>query len=458
MPKTRLARPPDRRIARAHDTALALLVAEAGRLFARSLDLEQTIRDIGELVVGWFADWCVVDLITPAGFRRMNVAAVDAGDAETARALRQFPLDPARPSLIHQALSTRRPVLVPTLTEDQLGALSQGREHRALLSRMKITSYAAVPLVARDRLVGNLLVATKAGSLGRAELHAVEEIAALAAVAIDNAQRFRQATDALDERANRLAMVAHDLRSPLSNIVFASGLLQLRLREAGIDGLDGVLDTIVGSSNYMARLVDDLTDVARAESGGLSVARGPVPVAPLVRDVVAAYRGPADALGIVLTSKVAAGAGSIVADRGRIFQVLSNLVGNALKFTAGGGEVRICAESAGRSVEFAVTDTGRGIAPDVVDRIFEAFWRDDDRPDRGLGLGLTIAKRIVELHGGRIRASSTPGVGTRLHFTVPASPAEARSDADADWNSSPDPEAVDAHAAAVHHEASAGDL
>jgi signal transduction histidine kinase len=408
-------------VERARGTAVAMMMAEAGRIFSSSLDLDATVRHIGDVVIGWFADWCVVDLATRDGhFERAEVAAADANDAATARALLAYPLDAERPSLIFDAIRSRAPVLVSPVTDEHLAAVAQSPEHLTLLRSIRPTTYMAVPLVARDRLVGVLLALRKTGEFTKAELHTAAEIAALAAAAVDNARTYQDAAAAVQAREDALAIVAHDLRSPIASIVFAAGLLQLRLSEAGVSGVDNVIDGILRTANYMTRLVDDLLDVSQLQSGGQSLALRPVPAAKLIEDVTLGMRGAAGEAGIQLTADVAADVGNVIADAARIRQLFSNLIGNALKFTDRGGEVRVTAERRGDDVHFTVADSGRGIAPDALERIFEPFWRSDELPNRGLGLGLAIARSIVQMHGSRIGVRSEPNVGSEFYFALRA--------------------------------------
>jgi signal transduction histidine kinase len=407
-------------LGRARETAVTIMMAEAGRVFSASLDLDQTVHNIGHLVVGWFADWCVVDLFTRDGrFERVDVAAAEAGDAATAQALVQYHTDHARPSFVFDAMQARTPVLLPDVGDEHLAEVAQSSTYLEILRRLRVTSYLAVPLVSRGRLIGSLLILRKTGALAATELRIAEAIADLAAVAIDNARTYRDTAQALDARDDRLAIVAHDLRNPIAHMVFSAGLLELRLRETGLPGLLGIIRGIVRSAEYMTRLVNDLTDTTQLESGRYSLSLETVSAAALVRDAGEAFRVPARELGIRFQAAASDDLDAVLVDRARVFQVISNLVGNALKFTARDGDVRISAAPAGDHMHFTVRDTGRGIRPDLLPRIFEPFWRSDERPDRGLGLGLSIAKAIVELHGGRIWAESELGAGSAFHFTLP---------------------------------------
>jgi signal transduction histidine kinase len=290
--------------------------------------------------------------------------------------------------------------------------------HLELLRAMRLTSYIAVPLTASGELLGGMIVGSSRGILGPGEMATAEEVGRIAALAIKNARSYEASRDALSARDDRLAIVAHDLRAPLSNTVFAAGLLRLRLREAGIGGLDQIIDVIDHSAEHMACLIGDLADVVSLQRGHLSIVRRPLSAASLVREATEAFAAQAAEAGVGLIAEVAENCPNVAADRTRILQVLSNLVGNALKFTERGGSVRVMARPEGTEVHFSVADDGAGMPPEALGRIFEPFWRGTDRRDGGLGLGLAIAHEIVQLHGGRIWVDSEPGRGTEVHFSL----------------------------------------
>lgn len=218
-----------------------------------------------------------------------------------------------------------------------------------------------------------------------------------------------------DHRRNLLATVSHDLRGPLTVIAMSAGFLS----EDPNPETQEVAQDMVRAAARMQRLLEDLLDVAGIDSGALRCVRHEHDVGELMREVNRNYRPVfADR---DLTFTVSGLAEPMVAwfDHDRIVQVLSNLLGNALKFTPPGGSVELNAHPLAQSIEFEVIDTGMGIAPDALAHVFERFWQVENDERRGLGLGLYICKQIVEQHGGRIAASSVEGEGTTLRFTLP---------------------------------------
>jgi two-component system sensor histidine kinase BaeS len=216
-----------------------------------------------------------------------------------------------------------------------------------------------------------------------------------------------------DERRRLLADVSHELRTPLSVI---RGNL-----EGMLDGLypaDAAhLDVILEETRVLERLVEDLRTLSLAESGALRLHREPTDLSALVREVAAAHQAQADAGGVTLTVRVDGQLPSIDLDPARTRQVVGNLLANAVRYTPAGGEVTLRATGDGERVTVEVADTGPGIASEAIGRIFDRFYRSADSP--GSGLGLPIARSLVMAHGGEISASSEPGRGTTIRFTLP---------------------------------------
>jgi two-component system OmpR family sensor kinase/two-component system sensor histidine kinase BaeS len=215
------------------------------------------------------------------------------------------------------------------------------------------------------------------------------------------------------QRKQLLADVTHELRTPLT-------IMQGNV-EALLDGVHPLdrehIAPLLEETKVLARLIDDLRTLSLAESGALALHREPADVATIARDVVTAFAEQARR-GAVALSSSSEGATAIDADPVRVREVLVNLVTNALRYTPAGGSVAIELRGSAGRVEVTVRDTGTGIAPDAVAGIFDRFSRATDSP--GAGLGLAIAKGLVEAHGGTIRAESQPDQGTRIVFTLPS--------------------------------------
>ena len=239
----------------------------------------------------------------------------------------------------------------------------------------------------------------------------------LYARSLDSEQSARRAIRARDEL---MALVSHDLKTPLATISMTTGLLLDQLAPQGSTDARRSLERIQRSADRMGRLIRDLLDLARLEEGRLSIDPRPQEVAGLMSDVVELLRTEVQAKSLRLEQGVAPGAERARCDRERILQVLANLVGNAVKFTPERGEVALRSERSGPEVIVSVRDSGPGIPQDQQARIFDRYWQARETAQLGTGLGLSIAKGLVELHGGRIWVESGVGEGSTFSFSLPA--------------------------------------
>jgi signal transduction histidine kinase len=428
------------RAARAHAEAgekRFAFLAEVSALLDASLDYEPSFQKLARLVVPALADYCLIDEAEPnGGLRRIARAHADPEKEDLLYTNTLHPpeaddADLARHPVL-RVIRTGLPLLVTDFTPEMVGVIAHDDDHKGRLARLNLRSYIIAPLAARGRVLGAITLAASDSErrYHAADVALVEEVARRAALAIDNARLYTLAQQAIRAREAVLAVVSHDLRNPLASILLnASMLLDLAPGGALEPWMEENLRQVVGSVEQTNRLITDLLDVSRMEeSGGLPLDRSQVDARTLVAVAVRMLQPLAAARGVSLEAE----AGEplpVVADSDRLVQVLWNLIGNAVKFTDAGGEVRV---SAGRGGDgeawFAVADTGIGIAPEHQPYVFDRF-RQVAGDRRGVGLGLPIARGIVEAHGGRIWLESEPGVGTTVRFTLPA--AEAVSGAEA---------------------------
>jgi len=233
---------------------------------------------------------------------------------------------------------------------------------------------------------------------------------------------FNSMADALARaenlRRNMVSDVAHELRTPLTNI---RGYLEA-LRDGVVQPNSAVVDSLYEEALTLNRLIDDLQEISLADAGQLKLEPRMVAVAPLIERVLNAMQAEAAAKKIALASDVPADLPAVSADPERVGQVLRNLLANALAYTPEQGSVSVSARSAGACVEVSIVDTGIGVAPEDLLLVFERFYRVDKsraRQTGGTGLGLAIVKNLVEAHGGRVWAQSTPGAGSTFTFSLP---------------------------------------
>ena len=416
-------------LAREQAARTAAEAAERRAAFlASSLDFETTLSTLAALAVPDLADWCSVDVLEVDGsIRRIAVAHVDPMKADLARKVRGYPSDPAGRHPRTRVLRTGRAELFPDITEDGLAAVAGSPEHFEVMRQLGYRSCMIVPLVARGRSFGALTFVTAESGrrYGQVDLSLAQELAARAALAVDNARLYREAQEALTqaERANRakdefLATVSHELRTPLSAVLLWTRLMARGSLDEGKKAR--ALDLIERNAKLQAQLVEDLLDVSRIISGKLHLEVRPMDLAAVVEAALDAIRPAADAKAIRMDSSLAPGAEYVAGDPSRLQQVIWNLLSNAIKFTPKGGRVDVDLRRAESHVELTVRDTGEGISAEFLPHIFERFRQADSTSTRahgGLGLGLGIVRHLVELHGGTVRAES-PGRGGGSTFVV----------------------------------------
>jgi PAS domain S-box-containing protein len=251
-----------------------------------------------------------------------------------------------------------------------------------------------------------------------AELHGISVDVTDLKHAEEEAQR------ATHVREELLAIVAHDLRNPLSSIRTSGDLLEHLSESLSEARLEKAARTIIRSAERMEQLISDLLDFALIQADRLVIEREETRAEGLVHETLEMFRQLAAEKEIRLD-----GSGSddllLDCDRGKVLQILSNLVGNAIKFTPERGSVDVRLDRAGDDACFAISDTGPGMSEQEMSRVWDRFWQAKRRAGGGVGLGLSIAKGLVEAHGGRIWVQSTPGVGTTFYFTIPLASAAA---------------------------------
>jgi PAS domain S-box-containing protein len=398
-------------------------LAQAGTILASSLDITATYESVARLATEHIADACVFFLQNAQGrVQREMIGVRNPMFEEFAKRYRPEWIDPDSPHPVIQVLRTRRALLL----RDLVSALSEAERSSAdmdFLRALEIRSAIFVPLVARGQITGAV------GLFRRAEMPAftsddvadAEEFALTCALAADNARLYRDTMEAVRARDDILAVVSHDLGNPLSAIRIGVSLL---LRNAPTRELEGGWEHLAGikhSVEQMERLIRDLLEIKRIEAGQMTMALEPIRPAILIASVEEMLSPLADGKSIEIRSRIEPSLPHIKADRERMIQVLSNLIGNSIKFTQPGGHVELRADVVENEVLFSVSDNGPGIDASDIEHVFDRFWqaRRSRHAGTSLGLGLAIVKGIVEAHGGRVWAESVIGNGTTIRFTLP---------------------------------------
>jgi signal transduction histidine kinase len=400
-------------------------LAEASATLASSLEPAETLATVAHLAVHHFADWCTVDLVATE-IEALGPGTVAAADPDLedvlAEVQRRYPPRPAIDELPGRALALGQPVLCADCAEDPF-AVPRDERHAHLLARLAPRSALAVPLRARGQTLGVMTLAW--GKTGRRysaeDVALADEFARHAAVAVDNARLYREAQAGIRVREEFLSVAGHELKTPLTALKLNLQGLERNARRQPPPTLAQVMDRLAKMSWQLARLerlMNELLDVSRVTAGHLVLEPERVDLRELVRDVIARAEEDLAEAGSSVTL-VAPEPVVGVWDPGRLDQVITNLLTNAIKYGLGRG-IEVALAAAGDRARLSVTDNGIGIPPEKQGRIFGRFERAvSDRHYGGFGLGLWIVKQIVEAAGGSIRFESRPDCGTTFTVELP---------------------------------------
>ncbi|MFT3770003.1 MAG: ATP-binding protein [Minicystis sp.] len=393
-------------------------IAEAGKQIVGKLVPDDKLEGLARLLVPRLADACIVDLLEGDAVRRVAVACGGAAPAASCEELRRFPPTGPRFAGVDKVLRTGEPELVPEVTHAWLRAAAVDEDHLRVARDLRIRSIMMVPVVVEGRPGGVLsfLSLSPERRYGPADFAFAQAIADWAALAVAHSRLYGKALRAAADRDEILGIVSHDLRSPLHNITIAAQLAALCTDDARAHVH---LSRVRRAAGWATKLIEELLDAARLDAGKLALDRRPQHAGAVAAEVIELQRSASEEKRVELASTISPDLPRILVDRDRMLQVLGNLVDNAIKHTPPGGRVTLSAERAGACLELAVADMGPGIPPDLAARVFDRFWQARSHDGMGVGLGLAIAKGIVEAHGGAIWVESRVGLGTTFRLTCP---------------------------------------
>jgi signal transduction histidine kinase/DNA-binding response OmpR family regulator len=399
-------------------------LAAASDVLSSSLDVDTVAKALAKFAVPFVADFSAVLLADDGGaIRRAELfwCSTDGGEG-TAASLPHLPNDTISAAVERALQSGHRELLgeLDNLTMD-LGALAaEGAPARPVAAPYPLRSLVVLPLMARERKLGALLLGLAAGTrnFSMTDLALAEDLAARTAVSLDNCLLYAKIQDA-DQRKNEfLAMLAHELRNPLAPIRNAVYLLS----QPGNDSerVAWASKVIDRQTRQLVRLVDDLLDVARITQGRIQLTLEAVNVTDVVNLAMEMSRPLIEARRHEVTTTLAEEPLFVHGDHARVTQIIANLVNNAAKYTDRGGRISVSAEEDGTDVVLRVKDTGMGIPHDMLASIFDLFTQSEcslDRSQGGLGVGLTIVQRLARMQGGNVYATSA-GAGQGSEFVV----------------------------------------
>jgi signal transduction histidine kinase len=392
----------------------------------QNLDRELNSASDRSQAVGITLDWAIRYTESSAGL----AAGLDGGQFEVS-AVRGYPeslapeigsLFPSEFDGLAEAVRSGRAVLRAAGGPSALGLLPATQ---AVL---------LVPIRRNVQTMGILLLESEsADAFSSAQIEFLERLASHAAIAISNAQLYSEVRNADQAKSEFISFVAHELKTPMTSIRGYTDLLAQGAVGPVTQPQANFLSTIRLNADRMAALVSDLNDISRIETGRLKLEFAAVALAPALDEVIDSLRSQIESKEQKLTLEIPSDLPPVWVDRGRLIQILTNLVSNAQKYTLSGGGFRIAAERSPNQwdpsgppevVHILVQDTGLGISPQEQKSIFQKFFRSEDRMVRdlpGTGLGLNITRNLVEMHGGKIWFESELHKGSTFHFTIPVS-------------------------------------
>ncbi|HEX8438937.1 GAF domain-containing protein [Archangium sp.] len=397
-------------------------LSEASTLLVGSLDYATTLENLVRLAVPELADWCAVYMLTEGGgVELLAVMHEDPSRVELAREFsRRQPIDLSAPRGVGKVLRTGQSEWAPVVPEEAMLAAAREPELRPLLRAVGLRSFLCVPLMARGRVLGALMLshAESGRRYDEADLRLAEELARRAALCVDNARLFRESQDAIRLRDEFLSIASHELKTPLTSLRLQLSLIERLMSEESRLKVSAKMEAARRQVDRLASLVNMLLDVSRIATGRVTLELSEVDLNHVVQEALERLREVFEQAGCAVTFQ----AGGPVVGRWdvlRLDQVVVNLLTNAAKYGQG-HPIHVQVEATAEQARLTVRDEGIGIAPEDLPRLFGRFERAVSvRHYGGLGLGLYISREIVQAHGGRVRVDSRPGEGSIFTVELP---------------------------------------
>jgi PAS domain S-box-containing protein len=408
-------------------------LAEASERLSSSLGVEDTMRSLAQLAVPVLGDASIVTAYHDGAFHGLAIAHVDPMQASLLRLRReevQLEAYGSRP--VAEVIRTGKPLFIPDVSAADGRLAAFVRDAGQIFSDRPIAAALCLPLIARGQLLGVIELYTRERHLDAADMTLAEDMSRHAALALDNARLYEQVMLGSRARDDIIGIVSHDLRNPVNAVKMLTGAILGAARDIALPPDVVEYSAIIRqASEQMDSLIRDLLDVTRVEAGRMNVEASATDLEDLLTDALLTLDPVARAKQIALRLTTEQSLPLVEADRERIRQALSNLIGNSVKFSPPGSTIVLRAARVDGEVVVSVKDQGPGMTSEQLSHAFDRFWQSRRTDREGAGLGLTITRGIIEAHGGRIWAESDTGKGSTFHFTLPLA---AATTADAEEN------------------------
>jgi PAS domain S-box-containing protein len=407
----------------------ARFLADASAAIASLQDREQILTRIVNVAVPTFAEFAAVVTVGPDGSFQ-TVAMAEADPEKIPKILemeRRYPLQRNEAHAITAVVTTGRSQLIREISDEMLRGMAKDEEHFERMRELAPISSVCVPMILRGDTLGVITFVSETPGRYYTEhdLAVAEDLAARVVTAIENARLYGELEEADQNKTRFLATLAHELRNPLAPI--RNALHLLRMPSLSVEGSESVRVMAERQVVHLARLIDDLMDVARISRGRIELSKGLVDVATIVNQAVETSRQQFDERGHQLTVSLPAEPVFLEADATRLEQILWNLLNNAAKYSKPGGRIELTVARSFQDVVIRLKDSGIGIRREMLGRVFGMFVQVGDHKEHaqgGLGIGLSLVRTLVEMHGGTITAHSDgPGTGSEFVVTLPVSQA-----------------------------------
>lgn len=400
-------------------------ISDASTILSSSLEYKTTHSNVARISVPEIADWCTISMKTENGIEQLAVMHKDPEKIKWAEELnKKRPTDPNEKTGVPNVLRTGKSEFYPEITDAMLVAAAKNTQELDLMRKIGFTSAMIVPFVVRDTVIGAItfVSAESQRQYTKSDLLMAEEVAGRAALAIENSRLYTQMQKAVRLRDEFISVASHELNTPITSLKMYTQVMQRQLKRHSTDvSIDSLLkmDTQI---NKLSLLIGDLLNISKLQHGKLEFVMEALDINELILETVEAIQATEKKHTIVIQGKIKR---KIYADRYRMYQVITNLLTNAIKYSPSSEKIIISVEAEKNTTIIRVQDFGIGIELDQQKNIFDQFYRVNSPKEKtypGLGMGLYIAREIVKRHGGEIHVTSEKGNGSIFTIILPYEP------------------------------------